>query len=66
MGYGRLPVDLAEAGTPVAGLAYERINDSVFAVTLPLGTNLVTLRSTDSLSTFIGGAVGTVTARVGK
>ncbi|HEX9165919.1 MAG TPA: hypothetical protein VF862_08410 [Gemmatimonadales bacterium] len=63
---GRLPVDLAEAGTPVAGLSYERINDSVFAVSLPLGTDLVTLRSTDSLSTFIGGAVGTVAARGGR
>lgn len=66
MATGRLPADLAEAGTPVAGLAYDRINDSVFAVSLPHGASLVTLRSTDSLSTFIGGAVATVAARVGR
>jgi hypothetical protein len=63
---GRLPIDQAEAGTPVAGLAYDRINDSVFAVSLPFGASVVTLRSTDSLSTFIGGAVATVAGRVGQ
>lgn len=66
MATGRLPADLAETGTPVAGLAYDRINDSVFALSLPLGTSLITLQSTDSLSAFIGGAVATVAARVGR
>jgi len=63
---GRLPADVSEAGTPVTGLAYDRINDSVFAVSLPHGPSLVTLRSTDSLATFIGGALATVAERVGQ
>lgn len=66
MANGRLPDDLAEAGTPVAGLAYDRLNDSVFALSLPVGTSLITWRSTDSLSAFIGGSVATVAARVGR
>lgn len=61
---GRLPADPAEAGSPVAGLAYDRINDSVFAVSLPFGAGMVTLRSTDSVAVFLGDAIGTVSARV--
>lgn len=66
MATGRLPADVSEAGTPVAGLAYDRINDSVFAVSLPHGASLVTLRSTESLAAFLGGALATVAGRVGR
>jgi hypothetical protein len=61
---GRLPANLSEAGIPVSGLAYDRLDDSTWAVSLPFGASQVTLRSTDSVAAFLGSAVGTVAARV--
>jgi hypothetical protein len=63
---GRLPADLSEAGIPVAGLVYARLDDSTYAVALPFRTSEVTLRSTDSVAAFLGNAVGTVAARVAR
>jgi hypothetical protein len=63
---GRLPASLAEAGAAVAGLTYARINDSVFALSLPIGVDRMTFRSTDSVAVFLGDAVATVSARGGK
>lgn len=50
---GRLPSSLAEAGSTAAGLEY-RQDETGFRLTGRAGDSLITLRSTDSVTAFLG------------
>jgi hypothetical protein len=60
---GRLPVSLAEAGSPVSGVEYERA-DNGFVLRTHFAGDTLALRSTDSLPQFLGNSVRTINDRV--
>lgn len=52
--YGRLPANLTEAGVAVNGIQYQASGSVQFSLSGRVGDSLITLHSTDSLSTFLG------------
>jgi hypothetical protein len=54
---GRLPTSLAEAGSSVPGLGYEALPEQHFRLFAQAGDSLLVLRSTDSISRFLGNSL---------
>jgi hypothetical protein len=54
---GRLPASLAEAGSTVPGLGYEALPEQHFRLFAQAGDSLLVLRSTDSISQFLGNSL---------
>lgn len=54
---GRLPTSLAEAGSTVPGLGYEALPEQHFRLFAQAGDSLLVLRSTDSISHFLGNSL---------
>jgi len=62
---GNLPATLAEAGSPVRGVTYERRSDGSFVLSASHAGSQIRLSSTDSLPGFIGGSFGVLRERDG-
>lgn len=62
---GNLPATLAEAGSPVRGVKYERPGDGTFVLSAPHAGAEIRLSSTDSLPGFIGGSFSVLRQRDG-
>lgn len=60
---GRAPTDRAGTGTALTDLRYERLSDTTFLLALPFGTGEIVFRSTDSVATFLGSSLTTITDR---
>lgn len=60
---GRLPASMAEAGSTVSGIAYERLNDSGYVLRAVGGSGTVSLSSRDSLPLFLGNSLRLIMAR---
>lgn len=60
---GNLPATLAEAGSPVRGVDYERRGDGTFTLSAPHAGAQIRLSSTDSLPGFIGGSFAVLRQR---
>lgn len=54
---GRLPATLAEAGVSVAGLGYEALSQQEFRLFAQAGDSLLVLRSSDSMTLFLGNSL---------
>lgn len=60
---GRLPASMAEAGSTVSAVEYERLNDSGYVLRAVGGSGAVRLSSRDSLPLFIGNSLRLIMAR---
>ena len=54
---GRLPATLAEAGVTVPGLGYEALPQQEFRLFAQAGDSLLVLRSSDSMTLFLGNSL---------
>jgi len=54
---GRLPATLSEAGVSVAGLGYEALPQQEFRLFAQAGDSLLVLRSSDSMTLFLGNSL---------
>lgn len=54
---GRLPATLSEAGVAVPGLGYEALPQQEFRLFAQAGDSLVVLRSSDSMTLFLGNSL---------
>ena len=64
--HGRLPGSLAEAGAPADWIRYEPLPPAAFALHGENGAARVTLRSTDSLDTFVGNSFQIIQQRTAQ
>jgi len=55
--HGRLPAALADAGDVVDGVAYQRLTDDLFRLTLITRDGTLSFRSDDSPERFLGGGL---------
>lgn len=55
--WGRLPSSLAEAGSVAPGIGYEALPEQHFRLFAQAGDSLLVLRSTDSMSHFLGNSL---------
>jgi hypothetical protein len=60
---GRLPVSMAEAGSAVAGVQYDRLTDSSYVLRAVHGLDTVRLSSRDSVPLFLGNSLGLILSR---
>ena len=60
---GRLPTSMAEAGSTVSGVEYQRLNDSGYVLKAVGGGEAVSLSSRDSLPLFLGSSLRLIMAR---
>lgn len=60
---GRLPTSMAEAGSTVSGVEYQRLNDSGYVLKAVAGGEAVSLSSRDSLPLFLGNSLRLIMAR---
>jgi hypothetical protein len=63
---GRLPDSLADAGSSVAELHYERTGAGEFLLTGHTGDSLIVLRSSDSARAFLGAALRVIKNRANQ
>jgi hypothetical protein len=61
--HGRLPATLEEAGSSDGDVAYTPLLDARFSLALQVGDSLIVLYSSDSLKTFLGESIRTLTKR---
>lgn len=61
--YGRLPESPSEAGITLAGISYVREGPDEFALSAQAGDSTIVLRSSDSLSAFLGSSLRTLRGR---
>lgn len=55
--HGRLPANLSEAGVTLAGLGYEVLPQQEFRLFAQAGDSLLVLRSSDSMTLFLGNSL---------
>jgi hypothetical protein len=60
---GRLPESRSEAGIKLAGITYAREGPDGFVLTAHSGDSVIVLRSSDSLSSFLGSSLMTLQGR---
>jgi hypothetical protein len=60
---GRLPVSSYEAGITLAGISYAREGPDGFALSAQSGDSVIVLRSSDSMSSFLGSSLLTLRDR---
>jgi hypothetical protein len=60
---GRLPTTLEEAGSELVAINYERTGGEGFLLSARTGDSLVTLRSSDSTTAFLGASLKTIKNR---
>ncbi len=61
--HGRLPESSSEAGITLAGISYAREGLEGFTLSAQAGDSVIVLRSSDSLSTFLGSSLMRLRAR---
>ena len=54
---GRLPATLSEAGVSVPGMGYEALPQQEFRLFAQAGDSLLVLRSSDSMTLFLGNSL---------
>ncbi len=60
---GRLPTSLAEAGSTAPGIGFEALPEQHFRLFAQAGDSLLVLRSTDSMSHFLGNSLSEIKHR---
>ena len=60
---GRLPLSMAEAGSDVTGVQYDRLPDSSYVLRAVQGRDTVRLSSRDAVPLFLGNSLGLILSR---